>query len=49
MKAGDIVLTVLSQSDGKEKVRPVLLISQLPGYGDYFVCGISSQINYNLN
>lgn len=48
MKAGDISLTVLSQSDGKEKLRPVLLFSKLPGYNDWLVCGISSQVQKEL-
>lgn len=48
MKAGDISLTVLSQSDGKEKLRPVLLLSKMPGYADWLVCGISSQVQKEL-
>lgn len=45
MKQGDICLTSLQQADGETKLRPVLLITKLPGYGDWLVCGISSQLN----
>ncbi len=45
MKQGNIILSVLPQSDGKLKLRPVLLLKQLPGHGDWIVCGISSQLH----
>ena len=45
MRDGDIVLTKLPQSDGSYKLRPVLLLKQLPGYNDFLVCGISTQIH----
>lgn len=46
MKEGDIVLTALPQADGKTKLRPVLLLRQLPPlYNDYLVCGISTQLH----
>jgi mRNA interferase MazF len=45
MKQGDICLTKLGQADGSEKLRPTLLLSRLPGYGDWLVCGISSQVH----
>ncbi len=44
MRRGDIALAVLPQTDGEEKSRPVLLLGQLPGYGDWLVLGISSQV-----
>ena len=40
---GDIVVAVLPQSDGLAKLRPVLLLRELPGFGDFLVCGISTQ------
>lgn len=44
MKEGDIALAALPQMDGENKIRPVLLLRQLPGpYYDFLVCGISSQ------
>jgi mRNA interferase MazF len=44
MTPGDVALAVLPQADGEGKARPVLLVGQLPGYGDWLVLGISSQI-----
>lgn len=45
MKEGEIVLTHLPQSDGSIKLRPVLLLKKLPGYNDFLVCGISTQMH----
>jgi mRNA interferase MazF len=39
-----IALAALPQSDGKTKLRPVLLLKQFPRYGDWLVCGISRQL-----
>lgn len=44
MKAGDIALAQLQQADGQYKLRPVLLLKQLPPFGDWLVCGISAQV-----
>ena len=44
MQEGDIAIASIRQSDGVYKPRPVLLLRQLPGYGDFLVCGISSQL-----
>lgn len=48
MKAGDLALAALPQADGRRKRRPVLLLKQLPGYGDWLVCGISSQLHQRI-
>ncbi|MCP3964056.1 MAG: transcriptional regulator [bacterium] len=45
MREADVVLTPLPQADGKVKIRPALLLRRLPPFGDYLVCGISSQLN----
>jgi mRNA interferase MazF len=42
---GDVVLAELPQADGQFKQRPILLLRKLPGYGDFLVCGISSQLH----
>jgi mRNA interferase MazF len=42
---GDIVLAALAQANGQYKLRPVLLLRQMPGYGDFLTCGFSSQLN----
>jgi len=44
MKEGDVVLTPLPQSDGVVKNRPALVLRVMPPYGDYLVCGISTQL-----
>ncbi|MDQ6610622.1 MAG: type II toxin-antitoxin system PemK/MazF family toxin [Bacteroidota bacterium] len=49
MRAGNIVLIEMPQSDGKAKLRPALLLKVLPQYNDFLVCGISSQINQHIN
>ena len=46
---GDVVVAQLPQADGHVKSRPVLLLRQLPGYGDYLACGISTQIHQQVD
>lgn len=49
MKPGDIFLASVPQADGSHKLRPVLALCQLPGpYGDWLVCGISSQLHQRV-
>lgn len=45
MRAGDIVLIELPQSDGNYKLRPALILKMLPKYNDFLVCGLSTQLN----
>ena len=45
MREGEIILANLPLSDGNIKLRPVLLLKQLPGYNDFLVCGISTQLH----
>ena len=49
MREGEIILVNLPQSDGVIKFRPVLLLKQLPGYNDFLVCGISTQLHQLIN
>lgn len=35
----------MPQSDEKTKLRLVLLLKKLPGYNDFLVCGISTQLH----
>lgn len=44
MREGDVVLTPLPQADGITKSRPALLLRELPPFGDFLVCGISTQL-----
>jgi mRNA interferase MazF len=45
MREGEIILANLPQADGSSKLRPVLLLKQLPGHSDFLVCGISTQLH----
>ncbi len=45
MIEGEIILANLPQADGNVKLRPVLLLKQLPGFKDFLVCGISTQLH----
>ncbi len=49
MKSGEVVLANLPQADGGLKLRPVLLLKQLPGHNDFLVCGISTQLHQFIN
>jgi len=42
---GDVVVAELPQADGLPKPRPVLLLRELPGFGDFLACGISTQMH----
>nr|VFJ73854.1 MAG: mRNA interferase MazF [Candidatus Kentron sp. FW] len=44
MIEGDIILTPLPQADGRVKNRPALILREFPPYGDFLVCGISTQV-----
>jgi len=48
MNEGDIVLAPLPQADGKTKPRPALVLRKMPPFGDFLVCGISSQIRQGV-
>lgn len=45
MKEADVVLTPVPQADGPPKNRPVLILRELPPFGDFLVCGISTQVH----
>ncbi|MCB9224981.1 MAG: type II toxin-antitoxin system PemK/MazF family toxin [Crocinitomicaceae bacterium] len=49
MKAGDIVIIPVPQSNGGVKKRPALLLKKMPKYGDWLVCGISTQLHQFIN
>jgi len=45
MTEADIILTPLPQADGAVKNRPALLLRELPPFGDFLSCGISTQLH----
>lgn len=44
----DIALASLPQADGLIKPRPVILLRQMPPFGDWLVCGISTQLQQRV-
>ena len=45
MNEGDVILTPLPQADGKVKHRPAVALREMPPYGDFLVCGVSTQVH----
>ena len=41
-----MALTPLPQADGRAKLRPAGLLRQLPPFGDWLVCGVSTQLHH---
>jgi mRNA interferase MazF len=48
VKEGDVVLTPLPQADGRVKNRPCIALRQMPGFGDWLVCGVSTQLRQEV-
>ena len=48
MKEGDVILVPLPQADGRHKPRPAVLLRVVPPFGDFLVCGISSQLRQQV-
>lgn len=48
MNEGDIVLAPLPQADGRLKNRPAVLLRRLPPFGDWLVCGVSTQVHQSV-
>jgi mRNA interferase MazF len=48
MNEGDIALAPLPQADGQIKNRPVVLLRRLPPFGDFLVCGVSTQLQHRV-
>jgi mRNA interferase MazF len=48
MKEGDVVLTPLPQANGQTKIRPAILLRQMPPFGDWLVCGLSTQLRQEV-
>jgi len=48
MNEGDIALAPLPQADGRLKYRPVVLLRRLPPFGDFLVCGVSTQLQQRV-
>ena len=48
MTEGDVTLTPLPQADGRTKPRPAILLRQMPPFGDWLVCGVSTQLHHEV-
>ena len=48
MNEGDIALTPLPQANGLPKPRPAVLLRQMPPFGDWLVCGVSTQLQQRV-
>ena len=48
MNEGDVILTVLNQSDGTSKTRPAVVLREMPLFGDLLVCGVSRQLQQEI-
>jgi mRNA interferase MazF len=48
LKEGDIAIAPIQQADGQVKARPVLLLKQMPSFGDWLVCGISTHLEHEI-
>jgi mRNA interferase MazF len=46
MTEGDVTLTPLPQADGRLKPRPAIL--GMPPFGDWLICGVSSQLHHQV-
>ncbi len=40
-----MILTPLPQADGRVKPRPAIALREMPRYGDFLVCGVSTQVH----
>lgn len=49
MREGEVILTPLPQADGKVKLRPALALREMPRYGDFLVCGVSTQVHLRVS
>lgn len=43
-----MVLVALPQADGRLKNRPAVALRRLPGFGDWLLCGVSTQLRQEI-
>jgi mRNA interferase MazF len=48
IEEGDIILSSIMQADGQTKNRPTLVLRKMPPFGDYLVCGFSTQLHQQV-
>jgi mRNA interferase MazF len=45
VEAGDVIRWAFVQADGKSKLRPAVLLKQVPPFNDWIICAVSSQLH----
>ncbi|MGA7730324.1 MAG: type II toxin-antitoxin system PemK/MazF family toxin [Chloroflexia bacterium] len=48
MKEGDVILAQIPQADRQAKIRPAIILRELPFYRDFLVCGLSTQLHQQI-
>ncbi len=48
MREGDVALARLRLAEGGFKNRPAILLRRLPPFGDWLICGVSTQIHQRV-
>jgi mRNA interferase MazF len=48
MRQGDVFLAAVPQADHQWKLRPVLLLREMPPFRDWLVCSISTQLHHEV-
>lgn len=48
MTEGDVALAPLPQADGRTKPRPAILLRRMAPFGDWLICGVSTQLHQAL-
>ncbi len=48
MTEGDVALTPLPQADGRTKPCPAILLRRMPPFGDWLICGVSTQLHQEV-
>jgi mRNA interferase MazF len=48
MTEGVVALTPLPQADGRIKPRPAILLRRMPPFGDWLICGVSTQLQQEV-
>jgi mRNA interferase MazF len=48
MKETNVALAPIPQSDGRVKPRPVVVLREMPPFGDWLVCGVSTQLQQHV-
>src|SRR4051812_47730107 len=48
MTEGYVGLAPLPQADGRTKPRPAILLRRMPPFGDWLICGVSTQLHQEV-